>query len=316
MVGAFLTDLRQAFWKAFQHNALLISKAAAYSALLSLFPGLLVVAELLGIAPETAWVRADVRAMLMDVLPEETMNVAQHYFESAPEHSHRLIISAGLVAIGAAVGVMLSLMEGFRRAYNLPRGGFGFWRERLVAVALIPSTLVPMTCATAFVVFGHQIELWWIERADHEFRPLVLLLWRCARWLVASGASVGVLAVVYHYSTSVRPRWRSVLPGAALATAMWFASTMLYGWYVTRFADYSIVYGPLGAGVATVVWLYIVALAMLIGAEFNAQRHPVLALAGLVENPVSGEWEAAPASSSALRDPAARPATPKLFPAL
>jgi YihY family inner membrane protein len=61
-----------------------------------------------------------------------------------------------------------------------------------------------------------------------------------------------------------------VFPGATLATFSWFASTMFYGWYVTRFADYSIVYGPLGAGIATMVWLYIVSLAVLIGAEYNA----------------------------------------------
>jgi membrane protein len=173
------------------------------------------------------------------------------------------------------MGVMLSLMEGFRRAYRLPRGQFGFWKERLVALLLIPSTLLPMLFATTFVVFGHQIEQWMIANADHTLRTWVLLGWRTVRWLIALVTSVGVLQVIFHFGTAIRPPWRRTLPGALLATTTWFGSTMAYGWYVTRFADYSRVYGSLGAGIATMVWLYFVSIATLVGAEFNAQVYPM-----------------------------------------
>jgi membrane protein len=62
-----------------------------------------------------------------------------------------------------------------------------------------------------------------------------------------------------------------VVPGAVLATGMWFLTTLAFGWYVTRFANYSEVYGSLGAGIALLFWLYIVSLCVLCGAEFNAQ---------------------------------------------
>ncbi|HEY0786143.1 MAG TPA: YihY/virulence factor BrkB family protein [Acidobacteriaceae bacterium] len=279
MVGVYSRHFRRALGQAFGHNAFTIAKAAAYSELLSLFPALLVGTRLLAMTPASESVRGDVVSMLRDLLPPDTMALAQHYFDTNPGHSQRLVITAGFVAVFAAVGVMLSLMEGFRRAYRLPRGEFGFWKERGVALALIPSTLLPMLFATAFVVFGHQIELWMVDNADHALRPLVLMLWRIVRWGLAMAASVGVLAVIYHFSTSLRPAWRQVLPGAVLATLGWFLSTILYGWYVTRFANYSIVYGPLGAGIATMVWLYIVSLAMLIGAEYNAQIYPLSAAA-------------------------------------
>ncbi len=64
------------------------------------------------------------------------------------------------------------------------------------------------------------------------------------------------------------------LPGATLATVMWFVTTLIFGWYVTRFANYSEVYGSLGAGVALLFWLYIISLSVLAGAEFNAQLFP------------------------------------------
>ncbi len=275
MFGDLLQDLRRALWKAFGHNAFTIAKAAAYSELLSLFPALLVIATLLSAAPASEAVRSDIHTLLSDLLPPDTMNLAQGYFAPTSARSHRLVISACIVAVAAAMGVMLSLMEGFRRAYRLPRGQFGFWKERLVALLLIPSTLLPMLGATAFVVFGHQIEQWMVSNADHELRSYVLLGWRGVRWMIALITSVAVLQVIFHFSTAVRPPWLRTVPGALLATSMWFGSTMAYGWYVTRFADYSRVYGSLGAGIATMVWLYFVSVAALLGAEFNAQVYPL-----------------------------------------
>jgi membrane protein len=54
---------------------------------------------------------------------------------------------------------------------------------------------------------------------------------------------------------------------------MWFLATLVFGWYVTRFANYSQVYGSLGAGVALLFWLYIISLSVLCGAEFNTEFH-------------------------------------------
>ena len=67
--------------------------------------------------------------------------------------------------------------------------------------------------------------------------------------------------------------WRSVLPGALMATVTWFLTTLAFGWYVTTFANYSEVYGSIGAAIALLFWLYIVSLCVLCGAEFNAQFH-------------------------------------------
>lgn len=91
------------------------------------------------------------------------------------------------------------------------------------------------------------------------------------RWLVAVAGSVGLLALLYKLGTPLRLSWRSVLPGALLATALWFASTLVFGLYVTRFANYSRVYGSLGAGIALLFWLYLTSLSVLCGGEFNGQ---------------------------------------------
>ncbi|MBW4045919.1 MAG: YihY/virulence factor BrkB family protein [Acidobacteria bacterium] len=274
-------NLRRAMWKAFGHNAFATAKAAAYSAILSIFPAVLVATSLLALTPETSDASSDIRAVFSDLLPPDTMGLLQNYFQTSHARPWHLAWSAAAVSVLAAMGFMLSLMEGFRQAYGLPRDFRGFWRERLVAFALIPSTLVPMMAATAFVVFGHQIELWMVDNSGHNLQLYVLFVWRILRWLIAIATSITVLAVVYHFALPRAQHWRRVVPGALLSTISWFAATMLYGWYVTRFADYSKVYGSFGAGVATMVWLYMVSLSILLGSEFNAQLFPLPRTIGL-----------------------------------
>jgi membrane protein len=69
-------------------------------------------------------------------------------------------------------------------------------------------------------------------------------------------------------------RWHSVLAGAALATGLWFPATVGFGYYVRHFAQYSLFYGSLAASIVLLVWLYIISLIILIGAEFNATLYP------------------------------------------
>lgn len=280
--------LRRAVWSAFGHSAFSMAKAAAYSAILSIFPALLVVTTLFATIPAGGDLRGAIRAALQQVLPPDTMDLVQSYFLVNHARSIRIVSGAIFVSLFAAMGVLLSLMEGFRRAYRLPRGTWGFWRERLVALLLVPVTMVPMAAATLFLAFGHTIERWMIANSAHEWRLYLILLWRFFRWAIALLASIVCTAMVYHYGVPrqkrpsrsgrlsyVRVRWHETMPGATIATASWFIATIVYGFYLTRFADYSIVYGSLGAGIATLVWLYMVSFSVLIGAEFNAQMFPL-----------------------------------------
>jgi uncharacterized BrkB/YihY/UPF0761 family membrane protein len=108
----------------------------------------------------------------------------------------------------------------------------------------------------------------------HVLGPLVLFIWRVVRWTIGLFTTILVLAMIYQFGTPRRRAWKYVLPGASGAAIIWFLTTLGFGFYLTRFADYSVVYGPLGAVVATLVWLYIATLSVLIGAEFKRKRWP------------------------------------------
>jgi membrane protein len=267
------TRLRRSFWRAFQHGQFFLAKGAAYSSILTLFPALLVIASILEASHETEGLLRQIAVAVGWVLPPGPNSIAMGFFQSTKHHPTRIIISASVVTVLAATGVMVSWMEGFRRAYSM-QNTWGFWKERLVAVYLVFLALVPLGFATMIVVFGDEIEAWIRSETLHLFRPLIWLVFLVIRWIVAILTSIAFIGLIYHNGMPKTQSWRRVLPGAVLATVMWFPATILFGWYVTNYASYSVVYGSLSAAIALLVWLYILSIIMLLGAEFNAQVYP------------------------------------------
>jgi membrane protein len=245
------------------------AKAAAYSGMLCFFPAVLVLTALLAQVPAGPSLIGEMRGSLDQILPPESMNLLQNSLNSRHLRSTQVVLSAASLAVFAGLGVMLSLMEGFRRAYNVRRENWGFWERRLRALMLVPIVLVPLWLASLLLVFGHQIEGWMVVNAEHVLRHFVIFLWRLVRWGLAVVTGVVVLAALYHFGTRRKEYWGWVLPGAVAATLVWFPSTLAFGWYVTRVADYSRFYGSFAAGIATLVWLYLTSFSALIGAELN-----------------------------------------------
>jgi len=134
----------------------------------------------------------------------------------------------------------------------------------------VPLSLLPLALATMLVVFGRFLTEWTAELLTPSIQPFFFSIALGVRWSISLAGVVGLTASIYHFGLPTRQRRLRSLPGAVVATAMWFVSTLAFGWYVTRFANYSLVYGSLGAGIALLFWLYLVFLSVLVGAEFNA----------------------------------------------
>jgi membrane protein len=265
----FLHHFRKALWLALEHDVLNTAKAAAYSGMLMFFPGLVVLTALVAKVPEGPTLVGEIRSALEQFLPADTMSLMQTSMQARHIHSSQLIFSAASLSVFAGLGLMLSLMEGFRRAYRFPRNEWGFWHRRFRALLLVPIVLAPLASATLLLVFGRSIEKWMIVNSGHELRHVVLFFWRMGRWSLALATSIAVLGALYHFGTKRGEHWVRVMPGAVTATVVWFPATLAFGWYVTRIADYSMFYGSFGAGIATLVWLYITSFSALLGAELN-----------------------------------------------
>ena len=268
--------VRRAFWRAFEDDCFAIAKASAYSSILTLFPALLVLASVLTASQRTESFVHAVAMAIGAVLPPGAGANAEAYLERANPRPGRLLVSACLVTLLAATGVMVSWMEGFRNAYRIPKT-WGFWKERGVAVFLVALAFTPMTFATLLVGFGSQIESWMVLHSTRTLGPYILVFWTFVRWVLAMVTSIGVLALIYHNGVPRSQPWHRVMPGAALATGMWFVVTVVFAWYVENVATYNLIYGSLGVAIALLVWMYLLSIVILVGAEFNAIVYPRLA---------------------------------------
>jgi membrane protein len=272
----FLRLLNASLWRAFQHDAFMLAKAAAYSSILTLFPGLLVIAAVLATSHTTEKFVTEIAYAVGRILPPGSHSTALAYFEGHQHQPVRILISASLITLLAASGIMISWMQGFRAAYELPKV-WGFWKERFIAILLVLLSIVPMTTATIMVAFGNQIETWMVLHTIRTFgdvRFYILLFWSGVRWIIATLTSIAVMTIVYHAGVPRSQPWHRVLGGATLATLLWLLATFVFGWYVRRFATYNLIYGSLGAAIALLMWMYITSIIVLVGAEFNALCYP------------------------------------------
>jgi len=270
----FIVLFRRAAWRAFEHDAFATAKAAAYSSILTLFPAFLVMASLLGVSQQADAFTLEISLVIGKVLPAGTTALALAYFNTSKIRPVHVIFSASLVMLTAASGVLVSWMSAFRRAYGIQGNPWGFWKERAMAFLLIPIAAIPMGFATILVAFGNQFQNWLALHTFYELRVAVLLVWTGGRWTIGMLTSIAVIALIYHLAIPRTQSWRRVLPGAMLATVLWFAATLCFGWYVTNYANYAVIYGSLAAVIALLVWLYLVSIVVLIGAEFNALIFP------------------------------------------
>jgi membrane protein len=271
-LGRFWRLFRLSIWRAFEHDAFGTAKASAYSSIFTFFPALLVLGAVVATLNRGEVYLREISYALGTILPAGS-SAALSYLRGSAHRPVGLLVTTSLLTIWSASGVIISWMDGFRRAYQLPKT-WGLVQERAIAISLVLMAGLPLTFATILVAFGSRIETRVLFHIGHEFGPLILLLWGAIRWTIAILTSIAVIQLIYHNAVPRTQPWHSVLPGAVLATAMWLLSTALFGWYLQHYTDYSVIYGSLGVGIALLLWMYLISLVVLIGAEFNAMLFP------------------------------------------
>jgi len=266
--------LRRSLVSAFNDNCLGTAKGAAYSALLSFFPVLTSAATIL-VESRARFVSNTIERGLSRIVPPGSESLVVQQFRISGSRPTALLVFAGLISLWAASGVIKSLIQGFQAAYHVPRDR-SFLRGNLVAIALVLLAAMPLIGATMLIVFGGQVERIVLNsmKVDPLLTPLTWgweMVSRLARWTVAFLTTVLVTTLLYYFGPNRRQRWAMVWPGAALATVLWMLATSGFAWYARNIANYNVMYGSIGAGIALLVWMYVMALVALIGCEFNAE---------------------------------------------
>lgn len=264
--------LGRAIWGAYQHGALGYAKGAAYSALLSFFPVLTTTTAVLA-QVNAAAVSKKITAFLFKVAPPGVEDLIRYEMTQRGARPLALPIVASVLALWAASGVMMSLMEGFQSAYQR-KSTRGIVHGRWIAMWLVLVSIGPVVGASSLMIFGDRAEnqvLQWVGVLDagETVAGGVKLISMAVRYAVAMGTIVVVAALLYMFGPDAG-RKRKIWPGARVATILWLAITMVFAWYVRNIANYNVLYGSIGAVIALCVWMWLLALTAMVGCEYNA----------------------------------------------
>jgi membrane protein len=266
--------LRRALFASFDDGLFTIAKGAAYSAVLSFFPVLATVATVL-LQMQADFVRRNVVSFLSQVLPPGTDELVVQQFRLRPERPIAILAVGVVLSLWAASSVIRSLIDGFNAAYRVPRNRT-ILAHSAIGMMLAVLSLIPLLGATSLILFGGSVEssvlkLIKVDPDLNPFAPMWELLWRVLRYLVAFAAISSLTAILYFYGPYRKQRWSRVWPGAILATVLWLLATLAFGWYVRNVTNYNVLYGSVGASIALLIWMYLLAAIALFGCAFNAE---------------------------------------------
>src|ERR671918_401065 len=179
------------------------------------------------------------------------------------------------VALWSVSAVARTLTEAFNVAYQVDETR-RWWKQLALSLAFGPILALVVIVSVALMLIGPQLvgSIADVVNLDEVF----VRLWGWMRFPVALILLAVVLSVVYHFGPNARQRFRSVVPGAALCVVLWAISSVGFSIYLANFADYGVTYGSIGAAVGLLLYLYLCASVVLLGAELNAAiYHPLTA---------------------------------------
>lgn len=275
---SWLATLRRAF-KGYQSDQLSDRAATlTYFGVLAIFPGMLVLVSILGLLGHSQ------TQSLLHNIDQIAPGGVKSFLDKVIHQAQSRQTSAG---IGAIVGVVLALwsssgyVAGFMRASNAIYGvgeGRPIWKTAPVRLAITLVMVVLLVVAIVIVAVSGRIaaQVGSAIGVGHA----AVLAWDIAKWPVLVIIVAMMFGILYWAAPNVKqPKFRWLSPGGLLAVIIWLVASGLFAVYLVTFASYNKTYGSLAGVIIFLVWLWISNLAILLGAEFNAELERTRAIA-------------------------------------
>jgi membrane protein len=249
-------------------RAFTVAAALAFYFLWTLVPLLILFSSLLRFLPIPNLIQTLLN-ILSELVPPYAMTFVQQIVIGILGPSRTKLFSFGLAGyLWAASGGFSTLIEALDIAYDVPVSR-PLWKDRLYALLLtMTSGGLAAVSVLAYIVgphFGHLL------RENFVMPPGIEYLWPVLRLATTFITFVAGLEIIYYLGPNARHTFKSTLPGAVLAIAVWFLGSSALSFYLAHFSDYDVTYGSMGALIGLMLWFYLTALAILLGAELNAE---------------------------------------------
>lgn len=251
----------------------LTDRAAAltYYAVLSVFPAIIALVSILGLLGQGQATTDAIIDLVGENLPEETSGQLESVIATITENQ-----GAGL---GLIIGILTALwtasnyVNAFSRAmngvYEIPEGR-PFWKLRPIMYLLTAVLIVLVAVAALILVVSGPVARWVGDLVG--LGSTAVTVWNYGKWPVLLLIVIVVIAMLYYFTPNVQmPKFRWVSPGAVLAIVVAIIATFGLGFYVSRFGSYNATYGALAGVIIFLLWLWIINLVLLFGAEVDAE---------------------------------------------
>ncbi len=246
----------------------LVSAGAAFYALLAIFPGLAALVSIYGLVADPSDIQR-LTDITGTVIPGDANQLLVDQLKSLISKPHGGLTLAAfasiLIALWSAHSGVTTTMIALNITYDETERR-GYFRRNLLALGLTLGGVVFVIVALAAIA---------LLPAIIDFLPLphhVKSLLGLSRWPILIVLTMVGLAILYRFGPSrAKARWEWISPGAIISTVLWIAGSAGFSFYVTKFASYNKTYGSLGAVIVLLMWLYVSAYFMLIGATINAE---------------------------------------------
>lgn len=267
--------LRLVIQNFFQHNVGKNAAALAYYLLFALFPMLIFLSNLLGLLDLNI---SEIIQILQRFLPKDVVGIVESYLDHVSHTSSQSMLWFALVfTIWFPMRAAKGLMDDVRLAYHLgkPVHPVSYAIRQLVytVVLLIVVGLTLLFSTLGKQVLGHLNHL--IPERTLRISDYLLTIWQYLRFVPVGLLMFAALGTLYAASLDKRQPWEEMLPGITAALVSWIVVSIGFSVYVENFANYSVIYGTLGAVIVLLMWLYMTAVILILGAELNAALRTV-----------------------------------------
>jgi membrane protein len=249
-----------------------LAAALAYYAFLAIPAALLVAVAIFGLVADADAVTTIVNK-LRSVAPEEALTLIRDTLDRVTETTSSSGITMLVVGLALALwtvtGAMDTLMWALNTAYDREETR-GFVKRRLIALAMVTLLLVAFVLAFGLLVLGPSLSGWIGSAVGAE--AVVKVLWWTAQWPILILGLLAAFATILYLGPNVdHPRWQFLSVGTVVSVLVWLLASGGFALYVSQFSSYNKAWGSLAAVIIMLTWLWISGLALLFGAEVNAE---------------------------------------------
>ncbi|HGM5583070.1 TPA: YihY/virulence factor BrkB family protein [Pseudomonas putida] len=242
------------------------ASALAYQMLFSLFPFILFLIALIGFLhlPDFfSWLRLQSEL----VLPPQALEQVNPVIDQLQQSKGGLLSVGIVIALWTASAGVRLMMSAMNAAYDVPEGR-PVWKRIPLSIFYTIGIAGMLLAAAALMVLGPQVMEW--IAAQVGLQEVIVTIWTVLRWPAIIILMMVAVALIYYVMPDVKQKFRFITPGSVLAVVVWIVASLGFAYYVKTFADYNAMYGSIGAIIVLLLYFYISAAVLLLGAEMNA----------------------------------------------